>query len=55
MDFIDPPVDFTGVARSLGLEAIKVTDPGQLKLVLSSAIGRPGTKLIEVVVNNSVN
>jgi benzoylformate decarboxylase len=55
MDFIDPPVDFTGIARSLGLEATRVTDPGQLKSVLSSAIGRPGTKLIEVVVNNSVN
>jgi benzoylformate decarboxylase len=55
MDFVDPPVDFTGVAKSLGLEAIKVTDPGQLKSVLSSAIGRPGTRLIEVVVNNSVN
>jgi benzoylformate decarboxylase len=55
MDFVDPPVDFTGVARSLGLEATKVTDPGQLKSVLSAAIGRPGTKLIEVVVSNSVN
>ena len=55
MDFIDPPVDFTGVAKSLGLEATKVTDPGQLKSVLSSAFGRPGAKLIEVVVNNAVN
>ncbi|MBR1281227.1 thiamine pyrophosphate-binding protein [Bradyrhizobium sp. AUGA SZCCT0177] len=55
MDFVDPPVDFTGLAKSLGLEAMRVTDPGQLKSVLSSAIGRPGTKLIEVVVSNSVN
>ncbi|MGH6711813.1 MAG: thiamine pyrophosphate-binding protein [Bradyrhizobium sp.] len=55
MDFVDPPVDFTGVAKSLGLEATKVTDPGQLKSVLSSAFSRPGAKLIEVVVNNSVN
>jgi len=55
MDFIDPPVDFTGLAKSLGLEATKVTDPGELKSVLSSAIGRPGAKLIEVVVSNSVN
>ena len=55
MDFIDPPVDFTGVAKSLGLEATKVTDPGQLKSVLSSAFNRPGAKLIEVVVNNAVN
>ena len=43
------------MAKSLGLEAIKVTDPGQLKPVLSSAFSRPGTKLIEVVVSNAVN
>src|SRR6187431_992835 len=55
MDFIDPPVDFTGLAKSLGLEATKVTDPSQLKSVLSSAFSRPGAKLIEVVVSNSVN
>jgi benzoylformate decarboxylase len=55
MDFVDPPVDFAGVARSLGLEAIKVTDPGELKSVLASAFKRPGTKLVEVVTNNSVN
>jgi benzoylformate decarboxylase len=55
MDFIDPQVDFTGVAKSLGLEATRVTDPGQLKSVLSSAFSRPGAKLIEVVVNNAVN
>ena len=55
MDFVDPPVDFTGVAKSLGLEAIRVTDPAQLKQTFSSAFNRPGTKLIEVVVNNSVN
>jgi benzoylformate decarboxylase len=55
MDFADPPVDFTALAKSLGLEAIRITDPGQLKSTLSSAFSRPGTKLIEVVVNNSVN
>jgi len=48
-------VDFSGMAKALGLEAIKVSDPAELKGVLSSAFGRPGTKLIEVVVNNSVN
>ncbi|KAH2776027.1 hypothetical protein KXW38_000825, partial [Aspergillus fumigatus] len=46
MDFADPPVDFAGVAASLGLEAIRVSDPGQLNSVLSSAFARPGTKLI---------
>lgn len=55
MDFKDPPVDFTALAKSLGLEATRVTDPTQLKSVLSSAFSRPGAKLIEVVVNNAVN
>src|SRR5438309_5545018 len=55
MDFVDPPVDFTGIAKSLGLEAVRVTDPGQLRSVLSSAFSRPGAKLIEVMVSNAVN
>jgi benzoylformate decarboxylase len=55
MDFVDPPVDFTGVAKSLGLEAMKITDPKELKGAMKSAFSRPGAKLIEVVVNNSVN
>jgi benzoylformate decarboxylase len=55
MDFVDPPVDFCGVAKSLGLEAIKVSDPAQLKSTFTSAFSRPGTKLIEVMVNNAVN
>jgi benzoylformate decarboxylase len=55
MDFIDPPVDFTGVAKSLGMEAIRVSDPGELKSTFTSAFSRPGPKLIEVMVNNAVN
>src|SRR3984957_14809719 len=55
MDFVDPPVDFTGIAKSLGMEAIKVSDPAQLKSTFASAFSRPGPKLIEVMVNNAVN
>jgi benzoylformate decarboxylase len=55
MDFVDPPVDFTGVAKSLGMEVIKVSDPAQLKSTFASAFSRPGPKLIEVMVNNAVN
>ncbi len=54
MDFVDPPVDFAGIARSLGCEAIKLTDPTELKSTLASACSRPGTKLIEVVVDGTV-
>jgi benzoylformate decarboxylase len=54
MDFADPPVDFAGIGKSLGLEAIRITDPAELKPTLSSAFKRPGAKLIEVVVDGSV-
>jgi benzoylformate decarboxylase len=54
MDFADPPVDFAGVAKALGCEAIKISDPRELKATLASAFGRPGTKLIEVMVDGKV-
>jgi benzoylformate decarboxylase len=54
MDFADPPVDFSGMARALGLEAIRIFDPRALKPTLADAFNRPGTKLIEVMVSNAV-
>jgi benzoylformate decarboxylase len=54
MDFVDPKVDFTGVAKALGLEAMRITDPSELKSALTSAFSRPGAKLIEVVVDGTV-
>jgi benzoylformate decarboxylase len=54
MDFADPPVDFVGLAKSLGLEAIRVTQAKDVTAVLASAFGRPGAKLIEVVVDGSL-
>jgi hypothetical protein len=33
------------------MEAIRITDPDQLKSTLSSSFSRPGAKLIEVMVN----
>jgi benzoylformate decarboxylase len=54
MDFVDPPVDFSGLAKALGLEAIRITKSDDLASTLKSAFGRPGTKLIEVMVDGSV-
>lgn len=54
MDFADPPVDFAGLAKALGLEAIRITQPKDVAPALVSAFGRPGAKLIEVVVEGSV-
>ena len=54
MDFADPPVDFTGLARSLGLEAVRITEARDVAPTLKSAFSRPGAKLIEVVVDGTV-
>jgi benzoylformate decarboxylase len=54
MDFADPPVDFAGMAKALGLEAMRITEAKDLKAALSSAFKRPGAKLIEVVVDGSL-
>jgi len=54
MDFVDPKVDFAGLATSFGLEAITITDPKTLKSTLAAAFKRPGAKLIEVMVDGTV-
>jgi benzoylformate decarboxylase len=54
MDFADPPVDFVGIAKSLGLEAIRITEAKDVAPTLKSAFSRPGAKLIEVVVDGTV-
>ena len=54
MDFADPPVDFSGLARALGLEAIRITEAKDVPAALKSAFAKPGAKLIEVVVDGTV-
>jgi benzoylformate decarboxylase len=54
MDFVDPPVDFCGLAKALGLEAIRIAKAEEVASTLASAFARPGAKLIEVMVDGSV-
>ncbi len=54
MDFIDPPVDFVGLARSMGLQAERISDPAALEPAFRKATSTPGTKLIEVMVEGHV-
>src|SRR2546423_11005606 len=54
IDFTPPAGDFTGVAKSLRLHAVRGNDPSQLEASLASAFGRPGTKLIEAMVDGSL-
>ena len=54
MDFIDPKVDFTGMAKALGLEAMRITEAKDLQSTLAAAFVRPGAKLIEVLVDGTL-
>ena len=54
MDFADPPVDFSALAASMGVESVRVDDPRAVRDVLADAFRRPGTKLIELMVDGSV-
>src|ERR1700694_3888569 len=54
MDFVDPKVDFTALAKALGLEAMRITEPGEIAPALKSAFSRPGAKLVEVMVDGTL-
>jgi len=50
MDIRDPDIDFTGLARSLGVPAERVTDPQGIVPALRAAQQAGGPRLIEVMV-----
>ena len=53
MDFLDPSIDFTALAQSLGMAAVRITQSSDLDQ-LASAFRQPGPKLLEVMVDGSV-
>lgn len=55
MDFDKPKLDFVGIARALGAEAFRVDNAANLPAQLRAAVGQPGTKVIEVVVDGSID
>jgi len=52
MDMRDPAIDFTGVAKGLGLAAVCVSDPALLAAALNKAIASGVPNLIEVIVQD---
>ncbi len=55
MDFQDPELDWVGLARSMGMNAVRVTEPNELADVLKTAYRRAnGPMLIDVVVDGVV-
>jgi benzoylformate decarboxylase len=54
MDFADPAIDFTALARALGVPAERIADPAALPAALERAFATPGPKLLDVIVDGSV-
>jgi benzoylformate decarboxylase len=54
MDFTDPAIDFVGLARALGVEAERVTEPDAVKPALDAAIASGRPTLLDVVVEGGV-
>ncbi|MFK7944096.1 MAG: thiamine pyrophosphate-binding protein [Paracoccaceae bacterium] len=55
MDFKDPAVDFTGLARAMGMASERIEDPAKLRDALYAALeNREGPNLIEVICDGSI-
>ena len=55
MDFKEPALDWVGLAQSMGMKAVRVTEPGDLSAALrASCSGQSGPTLIDVVVDGAV-
>ncbi len=55
MDFKEPALDWVGLAQSMGMKAVRVTEPGDLHAALkASCSGGSGPTLIDVVVDGTV-
>jgi benzoylformate decarboxylase len=50
MDLRDPEIDYTGLARSMGLTARRVTDPADVAPALREAVASGAPQLVEVMV-----
>jgi len=48
MDLVEPEIDFVGLARSFGVEAHRVTEPGELAERVSEALDRTEPVLLDV-------
>jgi benzoylformate decarboxylase len=52
MDFRDPEIDFTKLARSMGVAAQRVTEPRDLKAAVQAAVGSGKPSLVDVVIQD---
>ena len=52
MEFRDPPIDFVGLARSMGATAMQITDPDDIGPAITESTRRDGPTLLDVVVDD---
>ena len=52
MEFSNPPIDFTGLARSMGVTAARITDPDDVAPAIAESTRRDGPTLLDVVVDD---
>ena len=52
MEFKDPPIDFTGLARAMGVPAMRITDPDDIGPAIAESTRRDGPTLLDVVVDD---
>src|SRR5438874_783874 len=51
MDLVNPEIDYTGLARSLGVRAERVEKPGELRDVLTACLAHPGPSLVDLAID----
>jgi len=54
MDLNDPPIDFVGLATSLGLDAVRVTNGDDLNAAVKAGIASGKPNLVDAVVDGTV-
>lgn len=53
-DLAPPPIDFAALARSMGVEALRVETPDQVEPAIKQALEHDGPFLIDLVITNHV-
>ncbi len=53
MDLVDPEIDYTGLAKALGVRAERVEKPGELRDVLAECLAHAGPSLVDVAIDRN--
>jgi benzoylformate decarboxylase len=54
MDLVDPEIDLVGLARSLGVEAQRITEPDELTEAVRQSLASDKPRLIDVTISRGV-